>query len=353
MAENDTLLAHLAYRIAGGEENAAVEALAYILNRSESARAAFNDLVSGVAGVQMEECTQFRTQVIAEDNSRPDFVGYDAAREKRVIGEAKFWAALGKGQAKAYLEQLPATGPSMLLFVAPDIRLNRLWDEVKEDASVEDGRNDPATRSTATGLRVAKAVGEDKWLGMISWRALLGRLAEYSDGEPAVQEDIRQLRGLADRMDSDEVQPFRKEELGPEFPRRVLDLAHLVDEALDHGVAEGWISPLGTRWSRGTDSTSSGWYLRIAGSRAEAWFGVFHDLWARGDCAETPLWLQLYKSSAAVLTEVERGLGLQAANDLNFPVFIKTGVLYEDILADVVSQLRKIATLVDAASSVA
>ena len=126
MAENDTLLAHLAYRIAGGEENAAVEALAYILNRSESARAAFNDLVSGVAGVQMEECTQFRTQVIAEDNSRPDFVGYDAAREKRVIGEAKFWAALGKGQAKAYLEQLPATGPSMLLFVAPDIRLNRL-----------------------------------------------------------------------------------------------------------------------------------------------------------------------------------------------------------------------------------
>ena len=285
MSENDTLLAHLANRIAGGEENAAVEALAYILNRSESARAAFNDLLLLAAGVPMERCTQFRTQVIAEDNSRPDFVGYDAAREKRVIGEAKFWAALGKGQARGYMEQLPATGPPMLLSVVPGVRLNRLWDEVKEDAYVDDGWDDPAAQGTVAGIRVAKAVGGDKWLGMISWRALLGRLAEYSDGEPAVREDIRQLQGLAARMDSDEVQPFRKEELGPEFPRRVLDLAHLVDEALDHGEAEGWISPLNMRWSRGADGTSSGWYLRIAGSRAEAWFGVFHDLWARGDCA--------------------------------------------------------------------
>ena len=32
MVQNDTLFAHLAPRIAGGAENAAVEALAYILN---------------------------------------------------------------------------------------------------------------------------------------------------------------------------------------------------------------------------------------------------------------------------------------------------------------------------------
>lgn len=351
MANNDTLLAHLAYRIAGGAENAAVEAVAYILNRSESAKAAFNDLVSVAAAVPMEKCTLFRTQVTAEDNSRPDFVGYDSAREKRVIGEAKFWAALGQGQAKAYMEQLPTSGPSMLLFIVPEVRLNRLWDEVMEDASVKEGWEDLAARASTAEMRVARVVGGDKRLGMITWKALLGRLMESSGGEPAVQEDIHQLQGLADRMDSDEVQPFRKEELGPEFPRRIIDLARLVDEALDRGVAEDWISPLGTRWSRGADSTSSGWYLRISGSREAAWFGIHHDLWARGDCEETPLWLQLYESSAAVRSEVERGLELEATDDFNFPVFLKTGVLYEEILADVVCQLKRIAALIDTAPS--
>ena len=71
MSENDTLLAHLAPRIAGGSENAAVEALAYILNKTESTAAAFNDLVSVAAGLAVERCTVFRTQVTAEDNSRP------------------------------------------------------------------------------------------------------------------------------------------------------------------------------------------------------------------------------------------------------------------------------------------
>ena len=63
MSENHTLLAHLAPRIAGGAENAAVEALAYILNMSESTASAFNDLVSDAAGLPVKRCTVFRTQV--------------------------------------------------------------------------------------------------------------------------------------------------------------------------------------------------------------------------------------------------------------------------------------------------
>ena len=133
MTNDDTLLAHLAHRISGGAENAAVEALAYILGRSESAASAFTALVSDTAGVPMEACPAFRTQVTAEDNPRPDLVGYDKAREKRVIIEAKFSAPLRPGQPSNYLQQLSASGPSMLMFVVPEIRAERLWTEIKED----------------------------------------------------------------------------------------------------------------------------------------------------------------------------------------------------------------------------
>ena len=348
MSENDTLLAHLAPRIAGGAENAAVEALAYILKMSESTASAFNDLVSDAAGLPVERCTVFRTQVTVEDNSRPDLVGYDGAREKRVIGEAKFWAPLRDGQARDYLHQLSSAGPSMLLFVEPESRADRLWIQVKEDVSDSGTWEDLDLSDALPGVKGAKCVENDKRLGMVSWQALLDRLLECSRGEPAVQENIRQLQGLADRMDSDEVLPFRKEELGPAIPRRVMNLARLVNDALDCGWNDGWISPLGTRWSRGGDEDRSGWYFGIPDTEGAPCFGIYYDLWARGDCEETPLWLQLRGSRRAVLNEVERVLGLQATDDINFPVRLKTGVSYNELLEDVVDQLNLIVDTIEA-----
>ena len=348
MSENDTLLAHLAPRIAGGPENAAIEALGYILNKSESTAAAFNDLVSGAAGLTVERCTVFRTQVTAEDNSRPDLVGFDGGREKRVISEAKFWAPLRDGQARDYLNQLSPSGPSMLLFVVPESRSDRLWSQVKEDVSETGTWEDLDLKDALRGLKGAECVENDRRLSMVSWQALLDWLLERSRGEPAIQENIRQLKGLADRMDSDEVLPFRKEELGPAMPRRVMDLACLVNDALDRGWNDGWLSPLGTRWSRGADENSSGWYFGLPGTEGSPWFGIYYDLWARGDCEETPLWLQLRGSRRGVLNEVERVLGLQATDDINFPVRLKTGVSYEELLGDVVAQLRLIVDTIEA-----
>ena len=82
-------------------------------------------------------------------------------------------------------------------------------------------------------------------MGIVSWRSLLEHLHGHSSGEPLVLENIRQLQGLAARMDSDEVLPFSKDELGPNFPRRVMDLHHLFNAALDRGLDERWISPNG------------------------------------------------------------------------------------------------------------
>ena len=69
----------------------------------------------------------------------------------------------------------------------------------------------------------------------------------------------------------------------------------------------------------------------------------------REDCEQTPLWLQLRGSRRAVLNEVEKVLDLIATDAINFPVRLKTEVLYEDVLADVVSQLKRIAEAIEAA----
>ena len=68
----------------------------------------------------------------------------------------------------------------------------------------------------------------------------------------------------------------------------------------------------------------------------------------KGECEETPLWLQLRGSRRAVLNEVERVLGLQATDDINFPIRLKTGVSYEELLGDVVAQLRLIVDTIEA-----
>ena len=350
MVESDTLLAHLAHRIAGGTENAAVEALAYILNKSGPASAAFNSMMETAVGAPVKDCTRFQTQVTAEDRSRPDFVGYDRLGEKRVVGEAKFYAGLGEGQAKAYVEQLSAEGTAVLLFVVPEIRIDRLWIDVIKDMEGGDGGEEVDVLDAPPGMKRGKLVNSDRRLAMVTWRSLLGRMLDHSLAEPAVQADIRQLQGLAERMDSEEVQPVRREQLGPEIPRLLMGLNRLVDEALGLGQSQGWIFPLVQRWSRGNSDNGAGWWLRISGARAQGWFGVHLDLWAWGECEDSPLWLQLYDASPAVLSEVGSRLGLQVTDGTYFPVRLKTNALYEDMLSDVVLQLRHIADAIEGAA---
>ena len=302
-------------------------------------------------GVQMEACTAFRTQVTAEDNSRPDLVGYDKAREKRVIIEAKFSAPLRPGQPSDYLQQLSASGPSILMFVVPEIRADRLWTQVKEDVSYTGSWEGQDMSAAPHGTRGARCSENDKYLSIISWRSLLDLLFERSGGEPLVRENIRQLQGLAALMDSDEVLPFSTEELGQKFPRRIMDLTRLVNEALYRGWDDGWISPNGASWRRGTDDYGTGWYFRFTDSDQLAWFGIFYQLWARGDCEETPLWVQLRGLSRTALDEVERAQDAKATDDINIPVHLRTGVLYEDLLHDVVSQLKRISHALKAVPS--
>lgn len=126
MAEEPTLLAHLAPRLTSQVEDAATDALAFILNNSEACRAVLDDLLRD-GGFEPEPIERVETQVTYEDGSRPDMVGYDGTGGKRLLVESKFWASLLQGQASGYFGQWEEDGPGVLLFIAPNSRIETLW----------------------------------------------------------------------------------------------------------------------------------------------------------------------------------------------------------------------------------
>jgi len=339
MAESDTLLANLIPQITDRVEDAAVAALGYILGESKASLAALNSLVR-TDGVNMPEIVRVQTQVSGE-GMRPDLSGLDQNGEERLLMEAKFWAGLTDNQPDAYLNRLPEDGPSVLLFIAPQVRIPALWPELQRRAGQELGPNvrDESAPNAAVN-------GTEKRLLLVSWGSLLNGMAERSKAEnepPGIYNDIQQILGLAQRMDSSRFLPLRSEELRSEIGRRIKDFYDLYIAATDSMVVnEGLFSSIGPvtgTWN------SNGRYITVSG--IAGWFGIYYPLWGSGNCDDTPLWLQLRGASPDLLNKISARLGLRASSNY-FPILLKTGVEKAAVQADIVFQLKAIAEVIQA-----
>ena len=84
---------------------------------------------------------------------------------------------------------------------------------------------------------------------LTSWRALLGSMSSRAsvEGDSSAERDILQLNALCEREDTEAFLPIRSGEFGPEFPRRMLNLQRLIDDATARGRKEGFISTKGLR----------------------------------------------------------------------------------------------------------
>lgn len=98
MADDHSLLAHLVPKLTPQVEDAATDALAYVLNRSEGCRRALVDLLSDDQ-FQLTPFRSAKTQVVPSPTARLDLVGYDERGRAALIIESKFWAQLLDGQA--------------------------------------------------------------------------------------------------------------------------------------------------------------------------------------------------------------------------------------------------------------
>ena len=346
-AADDTLLAHLAWKLSNRHEDIAVEALGYVL-RSKPAR----DVVAALVkqrGAEVGDIVGVRTQVTGEDSARPDLVGFDQHGTECVMMEAKFWAGLTENQPNSYLGRL--SEGRALLFIAPASRMETLWSELCQRA----GHSNPQLADEMTNLKSVKLAGE-KHLMLISWPHLLDRLEASGDVGPNY--DISQLRGLVTRIDQEgEFLPLRSDELAPEFARRIVSLWRLVDDATKRSQEAEYVSTQGllvTAQKRGY-----GRYVQVAGS--VGWFGIGLDWWGRGTYPDTPLWLyfeppkgaatnSLHQTREALdpLTRMDPPQCIDEPNAILVPIVIPTGVEYDEVLDAVVHQIQRVSELIKA-----
>ncbi len=349
-AHHQTLLAKLAPKFGPQTENLAVDALGHILSGSKAARLALSKMIEA-GGAVVGEIAQVRTQAAGKEGERPDLAGFDRDGRERVLIEAKFWAGLTDNQPVAYLERLPANTPSALLFVAPAARLETLWNELRRTVAKSQSGITLAKGSEATALRSAPAGGK-RHLLLTSWQAMLGRMATEAAAasESDTEKDIGQLRGLAAQQDDEAFLPLRREELGPEFPRRMLGLQRLINDATDCATDAGFANVQGLQVT--PQAWGYGRYVSLAASTP--WFGISFHYWAGHK--ETPLWL--WFRGRDLRAKTRRALELlrqrdppelfESDDDLVVPVELQVGVEYEAVRDAVVARLKEVADLIRA-----
>ena len=323
-------------------ENIATEALLHILSSSTADNEMRRFLKS--LAPQCPVPVHWRSQA-AQDGAIPDLIGVDASGTETVIIENKFWAGLTDAQPCKYFDRLRA-GPSLVLFVVPSERLNLVWPELLLrcrrsglPALVADGKTDP---------HVAK-ICDNQVLGLISWRSLLMRLntAARDAKEDSLCNDISQLSGLCDKMDTQAFLPLRPEELTDTSARRIVQFNELVDELAGSLVAQGPASKKGLR-----ATGARGWYcqyLSMCGYALQLSFNANH--W--NSYGASPIWLRvsdvetwqakhditdymqsLFPDLLVKHSEEDRGTLL--------PVYLKTNVERDVVLSEALSQLTRI-----------
>ena len=339
MNGNDrSLLAHLASRLTTRTETLATEALGYILSQSAAAREALRGTMKG-ADADVGPLASVKTEVGDEHGGRVDLVAFDEQDVGRVLMEVKFWAGLTEHQPNTYLERLPPASdtarPSVLLFVAPESRLETLWAELAR--RVAEGRltdTEPATK------HCARVDAGPHRLMLTSWRVLLNEMSKRAatDADPAAERDILQLAALCERQDAEAFLPLRPDEFGPATPRRLLNLRTLVDDATERACAAGFADTSGLKVT--PQPYGYGRYLRLGGKCslwAEAWFGLNYNRWANEQ--ESPLWIHFVDS--------KKHLSLNAVREkleaTYFFIPLPTGVEYDSVLETVVTNLQWLA----------
>jgi hypothetical protein len=342
-----SLFGSLVTRFTKHPENLASEALAYILRESPTARLAFIQCLSEIAPGLPTDLV-FRTQAAGEDDAIPDIVGVDEENQQIVIAEAKFWAGLTDNQPCTYLKRLPPNRPGLLVFIAPEARMQTLSLELLRRCE-ESGMLRPTAGEAG---RLPLRFGDRHWLALTSWRAIIRVLEAkvVASGEDRVRADLQQLDGLCESMDSAAFLPIRSEELSPLIGKRIGDYCNLINDIVERLIADRICDTnrlrktgMEGRWGR---------YIRIRGNGCFLHFSAPY--WAIH--RETPIWLSVtdhnFKRTAemrAALAPLEREVPprLVVDNDgqLLVPLFLKIGAERDAVMQHLVVQIRQIVGL--------
>ncbi len=171
----------------------------YILDASSDLARTFVDLLEGGPF----EIGRIGSEWVYKKRVKPDLSIHDTGETCRMFVENKFGAPLTPKQPVDYLDALPPHPASVLAFIAPEYRIDSLWDELKAKCLSE--KLDLAEESRAADrrrIRVAK-----RTMLITSWGRVLDALQKVAAerGRSAIEQDIVQLRGLTERVNADGV----------------------------------------------------------------------------------------------------------------------------------------------------
>jgi hypothetical protein len=337
---SDTVLAHVLAPFSQ-KENLATEALAFIANKSPTAREAIRRRLSELVG-DVPTIARIVTQLAVGEESRPDLVLLGEAGETIGFIEAKFWAALTAAQPVEYIRRLAAQG-GVLVMLAPDQRLPTLRAEVIERCRQADLQLDIGAKTLgAANTRI----------GFLAWSTLLAALRDAVAEDSARASDVRQLAGLCDRFEHEGFIPLIREDIDDlEVPRRFMMLAGLVNDVIDTAAASGIVSLKGMRAV--AQSYGPGRYFAFP--RLMGWLGLNHSAWGRW--GRSPLWMWFWTPEPDRARQLITALRpwMTAEPPLAFtaddgspqvPLVLRTGVEKDALVDDALRQLRAIDELV-------
>ena len=197
-----SLLSHIASKFIKEYENAANSSIAYLLNEYSAASRALQTYLN-----INEIPSNFETELSTMNNGRLDIAGKDDQGRISLIIEGKFWANLTDNQPINYLKELDKEG--ILLFLAPDRRLESLEHEINNRTEVKDSR-----------------------IKYVSWIKLLELIDKENSKNFNVQlnSDLAQLKELCKKMDEDGMPPLSNSDLSPMNGRINFQFADLIDD---------------------------------------------------------------------------------------------------------------------------
>ena len=360
MTANRSLLAHLSRRLSGQTEDLAVESLGHILSTSAASRQALTDVL-GNCGVEIGGISRVETQSTGGGGERPDLAGFDGDGRERLLIEAKFWAGLTGNQPVAYLDRLPPDSPSALLVVAPSLRIDTLWAElrrrVRDAKGIDLGDGQPGTELRHAPVGVSRRVilpaptalslGDgNRQLILTSWRNLLGNMEAQANaaGDVPTLNNLQQLQGLAELEDTEAFLPLRPEQLSAEFPRLLPHLISLTNDTVARLREEGLAYTSGYR--RTADDNRIVQYVTFCGV-GNTQLGINYAAWRKYQ--HSPIWLGLSLEREDILSplRLDNPPGYEREGNFYFiPLYLKTGVERDSVLDSMMEQLRAVARLV-------
>ena len=338
------LLTHLVPSLTNRVEDMATEALAFILNQSEACRHALDGLLRD-NDFNPGPISRIETQVTDGDRSRPDMVGYDQNDAKRLLVESKFWAGLQEDQASRYFGRLESTGWGVLLFIAPDSRIDTLWTEIKRQMTSGQGSVQLAVQGDSDRIRRARIVGSEmKRLMLVSWDQLLNNMATAAAADARLTSDIEQLRGLARYQDEEAFQPIHPREFGLALPRRIRGLNRLIDDVVQ---TRDWMRAGSAASQREGYGRYFTFALPFADVPGRLFLCVNYMRWAANE--ETPLWLWINSEVPVNVNNLRQHVPslVEEGNIRDVPIFLQTGVEYDRVVDDVVRQLKEIREMIE------